>query len=68
MPLLEAMRIVRAEDPDVAARLEIVFAGSATKEERRLLSASDLEAVRFVGWLDRPRALPLQRAADRLRS
>jgi glycosyltransferase involved in cell wall biosynthesis len=66
-PLLDALRIVRAEAPEVAARLDVVFAGSLTDEERSLLAASDLDGtVRFVGWLDRPRALALQRAADTL--
>lgn len=66
-PMLEGVRIARTEDPEVARRLEIVFAGSATDEERRMLAAPDLaDTVRFVGWLERPRALALQRAADTL--
>jgi glycosyltransferase involved in cell wall biosynthesis len=66
-PLLEALRIVRDEAPGVAARLDVVFSGSLTDEERSLLAAADLgENVRFVGWLDRPHALALQRAADTL--
>jgi glycosyltransferase involved in cell wall biosynthesis len=66
-PLVEGLRIVQAEDPEVASRLEVVFAGSATKEERRLLASSDLrEAIRFVGWLERGRALSLQHSADTL--
>jgi len=65
-PLLDAVRIVSEAEP-VAERLELVFAGSVTDEERRALSAPDLaDTVRFVGWLDRPRALALQRAADTL--
>jgi glycosyltransferase involved in cell wall biosynthesis len=52
---------------DLASRLEVLFAGSVTDEERRLLNAPDLaETVRFVGWLERSRALALQRAADAL--
>ena len=63
-PLLEGLRLVGAE---LAGRLEVVFAGSMTEEERALLGAPDLvELVRFVGWVDRPRALVLQRAADTL--
>jgi glycosyltransferase involved in cell wall biosynthesis len=66
-PLLEAVRITRTEDPEVARRLEVVFAGSLTEEERRLLAAPDLtDTIRFVGWLERPRALALQQAADTL--
>jgi glycosyltransferase involved in cell wall biosynthesis len=66
-PLLDAVRLVAAEDPDTAAALELVFAGSVTDDERRALSAPGLgETVRFVGWLDHPRTLALQRAADAL--
>jgi glycosyltransferase involved in cell wall biosynthesis len=47
--------------------LEIVFAGSATADELRLIAGSDSgDVARFVGWLERPRALALQRAADAL--
>lgn len=66
-PMLEGVRIAQTEDPQVARRLEVVFAGSSTEEERRLLAAPDLaDTVRFVGWLERRRALALQRAADTL--
>ena len=52
---------------ELAGKLEVVFAGSVTEEERALLGAPDLvELVRFVGWVERPRALALQRAADTL--
>lgn len=63
-PLLDALRLARNE---LEGRLEVVFAGSVTEEERRLLEARDLNGlVRFVGWLDRDRVLALQRAADTL--
>jgi glycosyltransferase involved in cell wall biosynthesis len=66
-PLLEGVRIVKSEDPDVARRLELVFAGSSTEREAGLLSAPDLaDTVRSVGWLERPSTLALQRAADML--
>jgi hypothetical protein len=66
-PFLDGIRILRSENRDLADRLEVLFAGSVTDEERTLLSAPDLaETVRFVGWLERPRALALQRAADAL--
>jgi len=65
--MLEGVRIAKAEDPAVATKLEVVFAGSATADELRLLTAPDLDGVvRFVGWLERPRVLALQRAADAL--
>ena len=66
-PLLAALRLLAADDPEQAKQLEVVFAGSLTDEERRALAAPDLAGtVRFVGWLERPRALALQRAADAL--
>ena len=65
--MLEGVRIAKAEDPAVATKLEVVFAGSATADELRLFTAPDLDGVvRFVGWLERPRVLALQRAADAL--
>jgi glycosyltransferase involved in cell wall biosynthesis len=66
-PLLDGLRLLTAEQPAFAAQLEVVFAGSVTDAEREALAAPDLaDCVRFVGWLDRPRALGLQRAADAL--
>lgn len=66
-PLLDALRLLAADDPVRAKQLEVVFAGSLTDEERQALAAPDLaHAVRFVGWLERPKALALQRAADAL--
>ena len=66
-PLLEALRLLQGEHRAVAERLEIVFAGSLTEDERGLLAAPDLDGtVRATGWLERPRALRLQRAADTL--
>ena len=63
-PLLDALRLARGE---LEGRLEVVFAGSVTEEERALLEAGDLDGlVRLVGWLDRDRALALQRVADTL--
>jgi glycosyltransferase involved in cell wall biosynthesis len=66
-PLLEALRLLKREKPEVWERVEIVFAGSLTEEERDLLTAPDLDGtVRATGWVERPRALRLQRAADAL--
>ncbi len=51
----------------MADRLEVVFAGPLSARERELLAADDLSGlVKVVGWLERPRALALQRAADTL--
>jgi glycosyltransferase involved in cell wall biosynthesis len=66
-PLLDAIRLLRSTTPDLAAGLEIVFAGPLSADERQLLGAEDVaETVRTVGALERPRALALQRAADAL--
>ena len=66
-PLLEALRLLKRDEPAVAQQVEIVFAGSLTEEEQDLLAAPDLDgAVRSTGWVERPRALRLQRAADTL--
>lgn len=66
-PLLEALRVLKREEPEVSNRLEVVFAGSLTEEEQGLLAARDLDGtVQVAGWVERPRALRLQRAADSL--
>jgi glycosyltransferase involved in cell wall biosynthesis len=66
-PLLEAFRLLRGRAPELAGRLELVFAGPITPVERELLSASDLaDTVRTLGSLPRPEVLKLQREADGL--
>jgi glycosyltransferase involved in cell wall biosynthesis len=66
-PVLEGVRIATNEDPEVAKRLQVILAGSLTEEELRLLETTDLgDTVRYVGWLERPHVLDLQRAADTL--
>ena len=67
VPLVKALRLLERESPEVADRLEVVFAGPLSTRERELLAADDLTGlVKVVGWLERPRALALQRAADTL--
>ena len=67
VPLLEALRRLKRESPELADRLEVVFAGPLSARESELLAADDLAGlVKTVGWLERPRALALQRAADSL--
>jgi glycosyltransferase involved in cell wall biosynthesis len=61
-PLLAAVRSLATRE---AARLEIVFAGPTSAEERAALADPALP-VRSVGSLPRGRALALQRAADSL--
>ena len=63
--LVAALRLFRDEAPEVAARLEVVFAGLLSTEEAQLLGSPDLAGiVRCVGSLERPAVLRLQRAAD----
>jgi glycosyltransferase involved in cell wall biosynthesis len=67
LPLLNALRVLRAEDPETASRFELALAGPLTPEERAMACAEDLGSqVRALGNLARPRALELQRAADSL--
>jgi glycosyltransferase involved in cell wall biosynthesis len=62
--LAEALRLL---PPDVARRLEVVFAGLLSTEEAELLESPELAGiVRCVGSLDRPDVLQLQRSADAL--
>ena len=64
-PLVEALRLLRDETPDVASRLEVVFAGLLSTDEAALLESSDLAGiVRCVGSLERASVLQLQRSAD----
>jgi glycosyltransferase involved in cell wall biosynthesis len=66
-PLLEALRRLRDRGAPLAERVELVFAGPLTADERRLLDAPDLTGlVRHVGNLERADALRLQREADGL--
>jgi glycosyltransferase involved in cell wall biosynthesis len=66
-PLVEALRRLRRTRPDVAERLELVFAGPAAAHERRLLEDPDVAGtVTLAGALPHPDALALQRAADSL--
>jgi glycosyltransferase involved in cell wall biosynthesis len=67
VPLLDAVRALKRDRPEVAARLEVVLAGPLSAEEEPLVRAADLaDRVRAVGTLDRPRTLELQHAADAL--
>jgi hypothetical protein len=66
-PLLAALRALKDSDSSTARRLEVVFAGPLTHEEKVLLSAPDLDGlVRTVGQLDRERVRALQHSADSL--
>jgi len=64
-PLVQALVQLAREDAEAAARLELVFAGSFTEEQVRILDSEVAPArIRFVGRLERVRALALQHAAD----
>jgi glycosyltransferase involved in cell wall biosynthesis len=65
--LIAALEILRRDAPDVLDRLELVFAGPLSVEEREQLGAPWLsEVVRLLGVLDHDSALGLQREADTL--
>lgn len=65
--LLAGLRLLGRDDPEAAARLELVVAGPLSAAERPLFGA-DFSPARIVlaGSLPRPQALRLQRAADAL--
>src|SRR5690349_19408696 len=65
--LIEAMRTLAREHPEVASKLELVIAGPLTEDEAALMR-TDVSPARIVvaGTLDRADALALQRAGDAL--
>jgi glycosyltransferase involved in cell wall biosynthesis len=66
-PLIEGLAALRGAEPELAERLEVVFAGPATDEERTMFADERVAGlVRSVGTLERAEALALQRAADSL--
>jgi glycosyltransferase involved in cell wall biosynthesis len=66
-PVVDALRLLRREDPATAARLQVLFAGPISSEERAAIEADDVDGLaRALGPLPRPDALALQRAADAL--
>jgi len=67
VPLLEAVRALKRDHPQVAEKLEVVLAGPLSADEEPLVRAADLaDTVRAVGTLDRSHTLKLQQAADAL--
>ena len=62
-PLLQAV----AADPALARRIELLFAGPLSAQERAVIESSGLgDAARAVGSLDRPSVLALERRSDAL--
>lgn len=65
--LIDALRRLVREDPDVARRFRLVVAGRLLGDEASVLRAPDLgPIVDVVGALSRPAAIALQRRADAL--
>jgi glycosyltransferase involved in cell wall biosynthesis len=65
--LVDGLRLLRGEAPEVAGGLEIVFAGLLSTDEAKLLAGPGLDGiVRCIGSLERQDVLRLQRAADAL--
>jgi glycosyltransferase involved in cell wall biosynthesis len=66
-PLLAAVRVLRDEDPALAARAEFLFAGMSSSEDLELLGGPGLDGiVRYLGFVAREQAIELQRQADAL--
>jgi len=66
-PLLAGIRQLRRDAPELAERLEVVFAGPLSGAEREAIEQDDLDGItRALGSLPRERALALQSAADSL--
>lgn len=65
--LLDAIRLLREETPELGERLDLVFAGPTASAELADLQAPDLKGnVRTLGSIPRLNALGLQHAADAL--
>jgi glycosyltransferase involved in cell wall biosynthesis len=64
-PFLTALRLVRERRPELAGRLDAVFAGPLTDDEQRLFADADGSA-RAIGTLPRKDTLALQSAAGTL--
>lgn len=66
-PLFEAIRTLQRQAPEFVDRLEVVFAGPLSADERVLFDGHGLgSTIRYVGALPREEALQLQRDADSL--
>jgi glycosyltransferase involved in cell wall biosynthesis len=64
-PLLDAIGRLRAADPELGERLELLLAGPVTEPEREALTTRSPDgALRILGSLERRQALALQRRAD----
>lgn len=65
--LIDALAELAREDPDVARRIELVFAGPYSADEQALLRRPvDPARIRIAGTLPREETIALQRQADAL--
>lgn len=66
-PLLEALRRLAVDEPEIGARLRLVLAGRLDTDEARLVQEPGLQGVvRHVGMLGRFESVALQRRAQAL--
>jgi glycosyltransferase involved in cell wall biosynthesis len=66
-PLLQALRRLIDEAPELRGRLQLVVAGRSEDDERALVQGAGVaDTVRHLGYLPRSEALALQRAAGTL--
>lgn len=66
-PVIEAAARLETEAPELAARLELAFAGPLSSEERASIERpTEHVGLRALGTLDHARTLALQQAADGL--
>jgi glycosyltransferase involved in cell wall biosynthesis len=64
-PLLEALRRLGVDAPEIGQRLELVLAGRLARDERELIEAFDLgDVLRVLGPLPRAESIALQQRAD----
>ena len=64
-PLLEALARIARDDPSLPERVELVLAGQRTAEQQALHARPEYAPfIRHVGFVSRPEALAIQRAAD----
>ncbi len=65
--LLAGLRALKASDPAVAARIEVLFAGPLEDDERAQIEDPQLAGMtRVLGSLERETTMRLQRATDTL--
>lgn len=65
--LLAGLRALKAEHPQIAQRIEVLFAGPLEDDERAQIEDPELSGMtRVLGSLDRETTMRLQRATDTL--